>query len=511
MDRRFGWISLGALAVLSFAACGKKNGADPVVGSPADAYPEGFAVAAPLAGEVPAFAGGDEEGPIYVNPGKSFGQKEAELNQLINGVTDADCEVVFGMLVAGGNPPCYGPMLYYKNHPDFGTTGDIPPPPGATTANGLLPGGDLGIWSATNVGSDEACTASKVNITVDDVSLRVDIGLYTAASMICLMNVHEVDLPGEGEEVDMTELLDPVLSSVNGDVGVTSAVIGRGDDLDGDPVYAYGVTMTVGSAGANQLSVEFDWLHTGDPDDTAYRGKIWGKVENLPMGPASTAAYSVLYERAQASIGYRLLSAGYPETATDIFAENGDLAVDGDWTGNMTQAIVNQAANESMFSVGWQAGPMDDSTRVFNAFVSNNDGCGFFGYGDKFDVVAGTAPDNLIKKFICNWAGVGNDHSGQASKAQKQCMSKTGGQFEPTSSLISYAPVNDCQANVGDTDSNDDDFSQGTYFGPLPDPTGTPPPSVVFSSAALPSQLVDLSTDTDYADFAPPSVPDDPF
>ena len=58
---------------------------------------------------------------------------------------------------------CYGPALYYKNHKNYaGATS-----PGTCTvsgaANGCLPTGDLGLWSATNGSNGEACAAAKMN------------------------------------------------------------------------------------------------------------------------------------------------------------------------------------------------------------------------------------------------------------------------------------------------------------------------------------------------------------
>jgi hypothetical protein len=170
----------------------------------------------------------------------------------------------------------------------------------------------------------------------------------------------------------------------------------------------------------------------------------------------------------------------------EAFTNDGNLSPTGAWSRSMSLTVldVDRTTNTGKGAYLWQAGPFDNRTRVFNVFTrvaddGNKNGCGFFGFGAPFGE---TLPAVGIENFICNWAGPGNNHDGIESFAQKQCMSPNAyGIWEPTLSLIAYAPSNSCG-------SDDSSFAGGS---------GTADSWSPFSTM---SDLVDLNSDLDYAD-----------
>lgn len=179
---------------------------------------------------------------------------------------------------------------------------------------------------------------------------------------------------------------------------------------------------------------------------------------------------------------------------TPPFDAGGLLDYSSAWSGNATHAIFgfDPEDGSAHVSFAWQAGRNDDKARVFNVYVAQQDdgasGCGFFGYGSPFGDEGPSG--NEISTFVCNWAGPGNNHDGKVGFAQKQCMSRTAeGLFEPTSSAISYAPVNDCDS------SEDPGFSYKV------------PGEVDYLTEPLVDELVDLAADADYALYTAPTAP----
>ena len=211
-------------------------------------------------------------------------------------------------------------------------------------------------------------------------------------------------------------------------------------------------------------------------------------------------SYSLTYERtdhlqvAVRGVSFQPVEGDPP----DPFDAAGDLDYGVDWSGNATHAVfdIDLGTGDADVSFSWQAGNGDDKARVFNVFVDHDDageasGCGFFGYGSRFD---GDGPsDNTISTFICNWAGPGNFHDGEIGYGQKQCMStNTQGLFEPTMSQIGYAPVNDCDS------MEDPDFGYKLAN------------EVDYVTDGIVNDLVELGADSDFADYDPPEPPSGP-
>ncbi len=462
-----------------------------------DAFPVGFAVASPLSlgrtgmGPAPAPQGRRGEQVLAltnVTPGKSFAQKQEELEALLAGTTAEDCALVLGSQIGGYSPLCYGPSLDYQNHPD--SLGGM--------QDGQLPSGDLGIWEETQ-GPSEPCAAAKLSSLVNNVGDKVDYGLYMAASMVCLMNVNGVEMPAEGASEDLTELVRASIAANNPGFTVNQAAVAHLPDEAGEALYAYSVNidvLDVSPMGENTVTVDTVLEHVFDAAEPGhYHGTVRGMID--PFGMREREAYSVAYERTDEHLRYGLLLASYEPEPVTVFDDAGRIDISGDWIGNLNQGIFDLDAERGTFgnvSFAWQAGRMDSHTRVFNVSVegdaASTSGCGFFGFGPRFDPDTGTSPDNRISTFICSWAGPGNDHVGWPGAAQKQCFESTAGApFAMTQSHIAYAPVNDC-------DTTDDPTFR---YKVLDDATYLDTPIAV--------DLIDLASDPDFAGYSAPTPP----
>lgn len=420
--------------------------------------------------------------------------RKALIQRLLAGGALPDCAVNLRSLTEGGrgNPQCYGPNLDYRNHPD-GMGGD-----------GQLPSGDLGLWDATE--GEQACAAAKLNSLVDAVARRVDVGLVLAASLVCTARATGALEPGEVDADDAgTDGAVPHLEfegslDVAADLGAVVAMLNQGATVDrallerladtpqGEQTYHYELDVQLPDE-----VVHVQLMHTSDPATPAeYRGRLWTRTEG-----ARSHAYSVTYSRSERTgrLRYHALSADYDGLARDFFDDSGVLRVDGDWNGGFTRGVFDMDAASGRLghvSFAWQAGTGDSHSRVFNVFTEAGEsgvtGCGFFGYGPRFDRASATLPDSAIDTFICNWAGPGNEHMGRPGLAQKQCMTLSDGRFEPTASHIEYAPVNSCD-------------SSGTAFEFKLQREDT------YRTEPRLNELVELASDADFARFMPPVPP----
>lgn len=490
----------------------------------AAAFPQGFAMASPTSSAGSNQRTNPTGGSVRrtrLGAETSYRQRVEELAAIANGTTAEQCEVVFGglNLQGQGSPSCYGPKLNYHNHPD----GEDVTPMGETVPT--LPGGDLGIWSEKE-GEDEACAAAKLNSLIGTLATRVDVGLYLAASTVCLMNVDGIALPEIGGNVDMSAALANALEALNPGLTIDAGTLERLDDEDDNPVYRYDFELTVTPsppspppgpmlrwfapagpppAGPTTVTISLQHVNTGTD---SHHGKVWSTIQT---SDTEASGYSVLYELGSSEAKMCARSADYRPNDPDPDPFDPDLFFDdahnvspaGTWTGNFSNAVFNLDPDDGTgdVSYAWQAGTGDSHTRVFNISTAPDsadgeptEACAFFGYGD--DV--GGSLSNEISTFICNWAGPGNQRPGQEGYAQKQCMVRNDeGVFEPTDSAIEYAPVNSCSV---DPDTTADDFEYKVST------------DEDYSTDALTSALVPLtgdSADPDFASYSPPDCPDD--
>ncbi len=494
--------TIHVLAVTSLAllvSCG--SGSDSSSGSGSSAtsnYPYGLAISSPTATST---AG------VYfeVNAGdfdstKSFQEKKELLDSVAESTSSESCKVKLPNFAA--NPQtltCYGPELDYQNHLNYTS--------GTPAATGRLPGGDLGIWTATESGGT-ACSAAKMNAEINNISSQVDTAMLLAGSMTCLINSDStLDFPAAGASVDLTSALNTAILTNNSGVTVTAASLARQSDIASFPDFVYTIVMTKGTT---TLKVSFRH-HPTNEGNTTYKGKISALFAG-GMNGSNSRAFSILYEKDSSALKYKMLAANFSGSSTtesNYFTATGDLKIQSSWSGNISQTLMNLNPENGIgfASYAWQAGTGDSEARVFNMYTAksgaNTSGYGFFGYGPKFDNTLEVAPNNSITKFICNWAGPGSSHTGISGKAQKQIMVRNAsGQFVPDSSvvnpnLILYAPVNSCDM-LADADGSGGKFG----YKLLTDSYPSPQPAVT-------NQLIVLGTDSDYSKFVAPTAPAD--
>jgi hypothetical protein len=478
-----------SLLLLSLNSCG--SGTTTSSSTSSDAFPTSFAIASPTAsGSADASINDNLNLSTSVVPTDTFLSKASVFSTILAAASSAVCKVTLPDLESAVlDPACYGPALDYEDHPD------------GSPADGQLPIGDLGIWLSTE-DAGEACTAAKINTLMAEAGLSADYVMLLAASMRCVMKTSSTVVPlptTVGTATDMTTDLNTAIQVNNPDVTVDLATITKETSItDGGTsydVYSYAITTTV-TDGADTVTVESNVNHM-DMSATEYKGRIWAEISGA-AGSGDVDAFVINYHKeSNTSLLAKFESAHYQSTtaSTVIFDSDYNLDVTGNWTDNYVQSIENLDPSNGIgnFSYAWQAGNGDDKARIFNAITSATTGCGFFGYGDSFDVAGGTKSDNVIDGFICNWAGPNNDHSmaTTSGKAQKQCMTvnATTGIFEvdAANENITYRPTVSCN-------------SAGTMGVKVSTET-------TYDTTATTNDLITLASDSEYSGYTAPTEP----
>ncbi|MBU0506144.1 MAG: hypothetical protein ABII18_10405 [bacterium] len=436
------------LLSLGLLSCG--SGTTTSSSTSGNAFPTSFAIASPTAsGSVDASINDGLNLSASVVPTDTFLSKASVFSTILAAASSSVCKITLPDLSDTiTDPDCYGPALDYEDHPD------------GSPVDGQLPIGDLGIWTSTETGN-EACTAAKINTLMAEAGISADFVMLLAASMRCVMKTSSTTVPlpsTVGSATDMTTDVNTAIQVNNPNTTVDLATITKETSItDGGTsydVYSYAMTTTI-TDGADTITVESNVRHM-DMSSTEYKGRIWAEMSGSGLG-GDTEAFVINYHKeSNTSMLAKFESAVYQSAtaSTVIFDSDDNLDVTGDWTNTYVQSIANLDPSNGIgdFSYAWQAGNGDDKARIFNAVTSATTGCGFFGYGDSFDVAGGTKSDNVIDGFICNWAGPNNDHSmtTTAGKAQKQCMTvnATTGIFEVDTSNenITYRPTVSCDS-----------------------------------------------------------------
>lgn len=458
------------------------------------------------------------------NTGISYADKKAVLATVLAAATDSACQITLPSITNSNGPSCYGPDLDYSNHIDATATDSDDT---ATTAmsntsdDGRLPTGDLGIMTSTHTTTGEACTAAKMNSLMSNVTDKIDSAVLLAASVNCVAQRTSTSLPAIGATVTLTTNVNTAIAVNNTNTTITLATISRLDDISSKAVYVYTIYGTNTSGMSFQYAIKHKQNET---DGSQYIGKVYASIEGLNSGTSDSFAYSLLYEQTATDLNYQMLAAGYNKSTssphpTTLFNSSKDLDITNTaFNGNYTQTLasITSSTGYGDMSFAWQAGSNDRATRVFNVFTNATQGCGFFGYGDKFNVSTGALPDNAITKFICNWAGPGNTSSADVTlKAQKQCMTLSSGKYvvDSTKENISYSPNNTCSFNGTSSNSSARKYNWGiaSSTGPSDFSTFGAAYTMGSSHSAVTNNLITISSDTDYLTYSAPSAPVDPF
>ena len=418
--------------------------------------------------------------------GAGAGTKKQHFEQLAAGTNG--CAVRLGGLKNLRSANCYGPQLYYVNHPD-----------GGGTASGQLPSGDLGLWDATEGGS-VACAAAQNNSISEAVNSRADEMLNVAGAMRCVVNQNSLSMPEANSTLTLTTELQSALGTNNTGVTISSATIARGaDDANGNATYTYSVTATEGSTGEISLNMRHTSTAT---DNSTYTGKAWGSFSGYGNNP-NIEAFSLDYANDGTDIDYRMVSASYGTSTqlTDIFNNTtNDIIETTAFQGNMQYVITNMNPETGVGAThsAWQAGSGDGEMRVLQVYTTSNSGTltmnAFFGFGTGVSSSAGYTL-NQNSRMICNWAGPGNGRTGLANTLQKQTAqaNATTGVFDTNIvSNITYSPSNTCSHTATN-------FNYGLTASP------TAP------AAAVTHNMVNITTDTEYQAFPTLNVPNSTF
>ena len=432
-----------------------------------------------------------------------FSQARAQRHYVLRKVTKeeggvAACLYKNSAVKSPAASDCYGPNLAYQNHPDSA----------GGTANGILPRGDLGIWEA-NTTAGEACIANKMNDVISSVSGEVDDAIGIASMLACVARLDGSALPEVGKNLDlMPAATKAKQASAAMPFTFTSARMVREADHNGHPVYVTEMTYEVSPPVALPLTQA-----TNQPQNNATPAKIQKvKVKHSPFdennetylgkltmitdfkdvaktsvctstGPDMATkvrrALTILYSKSSATrIQYEMRQGKFLSGKSDdyLFDANGNAKYpdfdNGDCNLGAEYAIfdLNPKVGTGKVAYSWLAGQSGENGRSMVVNVGINDagdskkGCGYYGFGDKYKTMmtsidglaAGTSTDKLLDRFICNWAGPGNNKNGQTyTRVQRQCIKQdSAGKFveeSTTSSKIKFSPQNSCVNNPATT------------------------------------------------------------
>lgn len=454
-------IFLAVLSLASYVSCNKSSsdgGGTPTVSSLFKAaFPEEAAVSSPTAQKSASVSMVSEILPgdiqAYGDATDTADKKKEALTTILDATSAEQCSVNIN-LYGSGNANCYGPNLDYQNHPEGGG------------GNGQLPGGDLGLWDASET-SGEACAAAELNSRMKGIASQVDTAFFSVASMMCAAKNASLNAPeNAGESLDVTSAIAGKVKINNQTATVSSATLAREADSNGKPVY---VSTIVASFGTKSVSIRLKHIPAGKLDEATFNGKLSIKLSDSVResgfdgncsGSSSgqVDAVSIIYEKnASGNMKYALASANFCGSAADPYKSATNYSVDlsktynsnnGGWgnNGNVFLADFNPNTGIGTYQYAWQAGRNDSNTRVMNMNISTTStAVAYFGFGPAITSASGVG---TIDRMICNWAGPGSNHTG-VSKVQKQVMTRSSTMFTASSSAITYDPVTSCDSASG--------------------------------------------------------------
>ena len=97
---------------------------------------------------------------------------------------------------ADGRANCYGPTITYSQHPDTRSSD--------SQHNGMLPSGDLGLWTATEPGGGDACAAAQMTKILVGPRAQVMTGLkVSAAALVAATRKNGNAVPAVGTTVNV--------------------------------------------------------------------------------------------------------------------------------------------------------------------------------------------------------------------------------------------------------------------------------------------------------------------
>lgn len=398
------------------------------------AFPAGLAVASPFETVTAESAALAQTTPFV----KGYADATAKIEAVLNGTTAADCRFDPALLSrVEDDAGCYGPSVAYENHPDTAGGPD----------GGVLPHGDVGLWTETDAATGHACAAAQLNRRMMAMRDRTLAALSALAGLICTATANGLLLPDDAT-LDLTTQMNAVgISSVTFNAATLSESTSSGGDT-----WSYHLDLSFDS-----FDAVVDLVHVPGGTEETYRGRLSYRIDQAGgFGgcPSSDQTYngSLLYDRsAPDRLRMDARGANFCGQGTDGLAD-GLVDPSRSWASNfhLFVADFDPGSLDGDYSFSWQAGALDSNSRVLNATLESPStdalsGQAFYGFGPPID---GT--DGGIDGFICNWAGPGNDHTLKPlAQSQEMALSASTGKFTATASNITYAPVNACNYTAG--------------------------------------------------------------
>lgn len=362
---------------------------------------------------------------------------------------------VGGMINSTEN--CFGPGMYYSNHPDAGM--NVNP---AIKATDRIPPGDLGIWSQTDSSGKQACAAMEMNYLLSSAASKTQFGLALAAEV---ENLAGTSFPTDaGASYDATVALAQVLNSSS--VTLTSVTV----SYDGSS-YFYSSVFSVQMNGTT-INCTLKLKHTPGADSTTYSGVAqYGFDDGTNLVAGTTR-----YQRTSAThLDISARDTFYPSGTAPQVDGNGELdpgdpSVPGgnakfiyrfsrvgasfDPTSPLTTGsflLVMQINAQGTTGVGLPG--------LLNTFqlVLPGDGTGsaFYGYGDAAidyptvsqvtgALTSGAALGTIDRIYCMRQSGVSHLNA----QFQALTYNSTDGEYEPSTTVVSharFAPTSTCQ------------------------------------------------------------------
>lgn len=485
--------------------------------SASESFPTGLVVASPAElGQATVAAAATTTARALAAPlGAGAGRAElTDMADRIEAVLAGDTRVSLGgllsfgnLFLAGANAGCYGPRLLYANHED-----------GSGTESGLLPGGDLGLWQATDAASGQPCVVAQLNARTAGVKHVTRQGLLLMAAMRAAIthSAGALALPVAGTSTDLTTPFSTALAALpalTGWTGLTVQAATVSLDLSGK-TYTYRLAVGQDAGTSAGRSGEIVLQHRPGATAVAYSGVL--RVAGFDLTSDASAGCSdrmaggryqrarvttVRYSRHGAQVDFGARSAQYcgaPARLADAdhagqvaaFTAAGELdpavalaagapgsaVVAGTatgWRGNFDRfgGVYDRTTGAGQFLSVWQAGPGDSHARALAA-SSGYDGSadrrtvqGYFAFTDAL-----ATTDGRLLGMVCNWAGPGASHT-PAARFQSQTAALDGlaSSFVATSSRLVYAPTRACASTTTLFDANaDGTLTAGEGLGTLP-------------------------------------------
>lgn len=402
-------------------------------------FPRGLSVASPLSrgGAEPGGSGGSlvAQQLSDVTNYQAFGDA---IEAILDGTTPiADGFDPSGFLRSSSDANCYGPQLAYSSHPD-----------GAT--DGTLPGGDLGLWTASETrdfGVSEACAAAQLNRRMSGIESQAFSALTSLAVMIVVTQDAGLDLPDAGSSLDLTSEMNAAGLTGTTFTGATLAQSAGG-------VWTYQLDMSYSEgSGTVDVRVRLDHAETSD----GIEGILWYAVPqtmgfgNCVSATQSTWNGSLAYQVQPAAVALEARTGSYCGADNDGRAAAGEVldvtrvysgtTTDG-WADNFAifTAEFDPTTLVGSYAYAWQAGVNDSHARALDVVVSDagESGTAFFGFRDPLPTM-----QPALLGMICFWAGGSHDVSAYLQKQTFRYDAATDA-FPAESSEVAYLPTNGC-------------------------------------------------------------------